>query len=289
MENCIPTSPFAFCALGAAVGLVDMTFDGKFAATPLLATLSRDGPASLRGMALTLGAPGHWLPSGRFPDALAAGRHQTVEALGVEIFDYYAANPRESADFSKAMTFMTAFAREVVKVIDTTGVRIAVDVGGAEGALLRELLEADPRLRGTVFDRADVVDRARVRMDQAGLGSRTDIVGGDFFAELPTGDLYILKHILHDWDDESCLAILRNCRKAASAGGRIVIIEVAVDDTGKAAFGALLDLNMLALASGKERSFAEYEALLKAAGFDNARMAPTETPMIVIEAVAANL
>lgn len=272
----------------AAVGLVAPTPDGTFASTPLLATLRRDDPGSMRGMALALGAPGHWLPWGRFPDALAAGRRQTIEALGSELFDYYAANPGESADFSRAMTGITAIVvREAVRVLDTAGVRTVIDVGGAEGALLRGLLESNPQLRGIVLDRADVIDRARTAVNAAGLGPRVDIVAGDFFAEIPAGDLYLLKHILHDWDDDACLTILRNCRKAASAGGRVAIIEVALDDVDKAGFGALMDLNMLALGPGKERTFAEYEALLRAAGFGDARLTPTATPMIVIEAVAA--
>lgn len=283
-----PAVAFRFLRACVALGFVTHVGNGRFAATPLLDTLRKDAPGSLHGMALAQGAPGHWLSWGRFPDVLATGKHQAVEALGCEVFEHFASHPDEGADFSRAMSGLTTFmVADIVRVLDTRGVSRVVDVGGAEGALARGLLAANPELRGILFDLPGIVAGAKSVVEASGLGDRLELFGGDFFAAVPEGDLYVLKFILHDWDDEACLAILRNCRKAAPSGGRIAITELGLGEIGEgASLAPMMDMNMMALASGRERTFAQYATLLEAAGFTGAKATPITLGMLVIEATA---
>jgi hypothetical protein len=273
----------------ASLGLV--TYDGgAFASTPLLDTLRRDHHNSLRGFALSQPAPGHWRPWGRFVDALQSGERQTVTTLGSEIFDYYTYTPSEADAFTEAMEGLTtAFAPEVARIIDTEHVERVVDVGGASGALLVPLLEANRGLKATLFDLPHIIEGKAFTGIPEPIRQRLDKVGGDFFRAVPAADLYLLKWILHDWDDERCLTILRNCRKATTPGGRIAIIEFVIGSPGEPGPAALMDLNMLVMLTGRERTFAEYANLLSEAGYDDVAITATATPMSVITARASGI
>ena len=275
-----------FRHLRACAGLGLVSFDGeRFAATPLLDMLRRDHPQSMRGFALSQPAPGHWLPWGRFTEALRSGDQQAVAALGSGIFDYFAEAPLEADAFTESMDGMTAVvAREATRVLDTVGVERVVDVGGAGGALLVPLLEANPSLKGTLFDRPHVIEGQAFTSIPSRIRSRIDKVGGDFFQSVPSADLYLLKWILHDWNDEECLIILRNCRKAIAPGGRVAIFELVLGEIGEPDLAPLMDLNMLVMLTGRERSFAEYRALLAEAGFGEVEMTPTASLMAMITA-----
>jgi len=161
--------------------------------------------------------------------------------------------------------------------------RLGVDVGGANGALLRLLQQCNPALRGIVFDRPDVA--AAVEADVA--SDRTEVVGGDFFEAVPSADLYLLKCVLHDWDDESYVKILSRCREAMVPGGRVAIIEFLSGERDAPGVAALMDLNMLAMATGKERTLAEFDALLARAGLRRTAVRTSDSPQKIIEAVAA--
>jgi hypothetical protein len=152
-------------------------------------------------------------------------------------------------------------------------------------------LEGNPSLRGIVFDRPNIVDRAVAETAQKGLTERAEVVGGDFFQSVPSADLYLLKMILHDWDDERCVKILKNCRAAMTPGGRMRVVEMIVGELSDPGPAALMDMNMLAAVPGQERSLteydAEYDALLSAAGLRRTAVLPTRSAQSVIEAVAA--
>lgn len=261
----------------------------RFAATPLLDTLRRDRPGSLRGMAIAQASPGHWLAWGRFPQAVRTGERQAVPALGAELFDYYAANPAEAGAFTDAMSGLTAMvAAEAARVIDTAGIGIAADIGGAAGALLHALLRANPGLAGIVLDRPNVVPDAVAAAERAGLGRRVRAVGGDFFEAVPAADLYLVKFILHDWDDDACSRILRSIARAIRPGGRVVVIEMLLGAVGDPdPRGPLMDLNMMVLAPGRERTLAEFQHLFAASGLGFTRVIPANGPMAFIEAVKA--
>lgn len=274
----------------ASQGLTTVDDDGRFASTPLLDLLRKDNPQSLRGFALALASPGHWKPWGHMPEAVRAGAPQTIPVLGAAIFEYYQQNPVENEAFTNAMRDLTAaVSAEVARLLDTNALGHAVDVGGAGGALLIALLEANRDLRGTVFDRPDVVPEVPRFAAAAGVQDRTAAVGGDFFEEVPSADLYLLKYILHDWNDEQCVEILRNCRRSAPPGARIAIIELLVGPANEPGLAPLMDMNMLVMATGRERTLDEYRILLAKGGWGDVQVIKTETPFVILDAVAQPL
>jgi SAM-dependent methyltransferase len=272
----------------ASLGLVRANGDGTFAGTPLGDTLRADVPGSMRGMAVAQTAPGHWLPWGRFADALRTGTRQTPATLGEEIFGYYGKNPDEGAAFSDAMNGLSSLVSgEVARLVDTRGTRRVVDVGGANGTLVRALLEANPALSGVILELPHVVPTARDALRAAGLAERCEVVAGDFFADVPEADLYVLKAILHDWDDAQSATILGHCARRLRPGGRVMIVEMVIPDDGRPSLGHLMDINMLTMLPGQERTGDEYRALLATAGLRLDRILETHSPFQIIEASRA--
>jgi SAM-dependent methyltransferase len=287
-EGTDPTATFRLMRACASLGLMTYDDESRFAATPLLDILRRGSPRSLRGYALAMPAPGHWLPWGRFVDAVKTGERQTIPALGMEIFDYLAQKPAEGSAFTEAMDNATApIGEEVARIIDTRAAAIAVDIGGAGGTLLNAMLRANPKLKGIVFDRQDVIESATETAKKLGLQDRLSAVGGDFFDSVPAADLFLLKHILHDWDDEACIRILQSCRRSLRPGGRLTIIEFMLGKVGEPGLAPLVDLAMMVLTPGRERGQAEFQSLLEAAELRVTNVYPTQMPLVVIEAMAA--
>ena len=284
LANMDASAVFRHLRACASLGLV--SFDGhRFAATPLLDTLRRDHPQSMRGFALSQPAAGHWLPWGRFTEALRSGRPQAAAALGSEIFEYFGRMPSEADAFTESMEGMTAVvASEAARVLDTSGVDRVVDIGGASGALLAPLLEVNPALKATLFDLPNVIEGQALTNIPNQIRHRIDKVAGDFFKSVPSADLYLLKWILHDWDDDQCVTILRNCRNAIAPGGRVAIFELVLGEVGETSLAPLMDLNMLVMLPGRERSLAEYGDLLAKAGFGDVAITHTKSPMAVITA-----
>ncbi|PZG22228.1 methyltransferase [Nonomuraea aridisoli] len=156
---------------------------------------------------------------------------------------------------------------DLLTAIDTTGISLVVDVGGGSGALVRGLLAAHPELRGISLDLAHATPGAQEAGDKDGLGDRFTAVTGDFFDSVPAADLYLLKTILHDWDDEDCVKILRNCRASARPGARALVVENIIGPLGTPGFEPLADMHMLAMLPGQERDLAEFDALYAASGW----------------------
>jgi predicted O-methyltransferase YrrM len=285
--GCDPHATSRLLRGAASLGLATADHEGRYDLTPLGETLRAEVPGSMRDMAIVNASPGHWLPMGRLRDAVRSGRRQTVAALGSEVFDYYAANPAEARHFTAAMNNLSSLvAAEVARVLDTSQAAHAVDVGGASGTIISALLEANPKLTGAILEIPHTVAQAEEAIARRGLADRCRVIAGDFFAEVPAADLYVIKHILHDWDDAQCVHILRNCARALSPGGRVAVVEILVPDDGRPSFAPLLDLNMLALTPGRERTAAEYEGLLRSAGLRLDRVIETNAPAQVIEASA---
>jgi hypothetical protein len=194
-ESTDPDATFRILRMCASFGLVTAQDDGRFAGTGLLATLRADAPGSMRGLALTLSAPGHWLVWGRLPEAVASGEPQAWNALGSDLWGYYADQPAEASDCGLAMAGMTAaVGDEAARLIETAGVQRAVDVGGGNGSLMHALLTADPVLSGVVFDLPAQIGEARTEVDRLGLQDRLSTESGDFFESVPEGDLLLLLH-----------------------------------------------------------------------------------------------
>src|ERR1700736_4686450 len=274
----------------ASLGLVTCDDRLTFSATPLLSTLRTNVPGSLNSLAIAWSAPGHWLPWGRFLDAMRTGQWQTVPALGAAIWDYYAQQPKEAATFTNAMHgFTSGVAQDVTRLVDTSTAKLAVDIGGASGTLVHSLMTANPELQGIILDLPDVVPSATAAAAALGLAERSSVLAGDFFASVPEADLYLLKHILHDWDDGHAVRILENCRRAMRPGGRVIVIEALLGEMGEPGFAPFSDLNMMVMLTGRERTLSEYRALLKQAGFRLDKSTPIRSPMAMIEAVAVRI
>jgi hypothetical protein len=270
----------------ASIGMVGYA-DGRYLSTSRLEVLREDAPVSLKAMAIAQGAPGHWLPWGCFPASVMTGEAQSRAALGHAHFDYYARNPEEAGQFIKAMQGTSELVQgEVVRLLDIKGVKTAADLGGANGALVCALAKANPNLRGVVYDLPHSRDGGLAYIAQQGLSDRVGVESGDFFAAAPTADLYLLKFILHDWDDASAVRILLNIRRAMNAGGRVVLVEMRLGDVGEPGFGPLVDVNMMAVTGGRERMRDEYEMLLAAAALKLDKVTPTQSPFVIFEAVA---
>jgi SAM-dependent methyltransferase len=284
-ESADPESTFRLMRACASLGLLDYD-GGKFASTPLLKVLHKDSPMSAKNFALAQTAPGHWLTWGRTSEAVRSGRSQAPEALGQPLFEYFGAHPAEGALFSAAMTDLsTPVIREAVAVLEMAGAATVVDVGGADGAFVLELLTAHPEVCGVVLDLPHAVPGAQAEAEKRGLAGRTSVVGGDFFIEVPEGDLLLLKYILHDWDDESCVRLLRQCRQALRPAGRVVVVDMVIDEEA-AGFGPLMDIAMLTMLSSKERTLAEFDSLFARAGLRRIRETEVQSPYRVIEATA---
>lgn len=273
----------------ASLGLLSYDAGSKtFAATPLLNTLHRDNPASMRGVAMLIPAHGHWAPWGRLCEAVRTGEPQSVAALGCGAWDYLSESPDEAAAFSETMkSTALVFNRDAAKLVDIGGSQVAVDVGGANGTFIHALMQANPGLNGMVFDLPHVVPTATAASIELGLQDRFSVMAGSFLEEdPPAADLYLLKLIMHDWNDETCLSILRRCRRAINQNGRIIVVEQILEEIGQPGFLPLLDLDMLVMLGGKERTLNEFTDLFAAAGFRFLRMTRTSTPFVILEAAA---
>jgi orsellinic acid C2-O-methyltransferase len=202
-------------------------------------------------------------------------------------------DPEQAALFDEAMAAFTAqTAVAVAAAYDFSPFRTVLDVGGGNGALLIGILNANPGLRGIVFDRPLTIDGARRQIAAAELTSRCDAVEGDFFAAVPSGaDAYLLKHVIHDWDDAKAVTILRNCHRATGPHGKLLIVEgvypLRIDQSLDSRGAAANDVNMLVCTGGRQRSEAEFCSLYDAAGFRLTRIIPTMARVSVIEGVRA--
>ena len=281
-----PQALYRVLRLLASIGVFAEVAPGAFGLTPLGETLRTDAPGSVRNFAITETAPGHWLPWGRLHESVRSGRPMAREALGMELFDWYAQNPEEAGFFNAAMGNLSALAAgELVRVYDFSTVRTVADVGGAHGVLLAAVLRANPAARGILFDLPHVVATAGEVIAAEGLADRCELVSGDFFASVPTGaDLHLLKQIVHDWDDARATRLLQNCHQALAPGGKLLLVEMVVPADNRPSPAQAMDINMLVLLGGRERTEEEYRRLLGDAGFRLERVIPTHSPFGVIEA-----
>lgn len=253
----------------AVLGIFLETEPRRFALTPAGECLRSDSNNSLRDFLIAETAPGHWLPWGRLYDAIREGRSLAAEILGMPAWEYYAKNPDEGLSFARGMGNLSAIvSRDVVRVYDASRFARIVDVGGSQGVLLASLLEANPNANGVLFDLPEVIEKTPAK-------PRIELVAGDFFKDCPPdGDLYLLKSILHDWPDDRCTDILKSIHNAAKPGATLLVAEMLLPDSPQPSPVAFMDLNMLVMLGGRERSAAEMAALLATGGFRVERVMP---------------
>jgi SAM-dependent methyltransferase len=256
--------------------------DGRFTHTPLSETLRRDHQDSIRRWALMLGAGFVWQPCGRLYESIQSGRCAFDRVFGEPFFQYLATHPDDAAVFNAAMSSMPSYITSVVDAYDYSQFGRIVDVGGGHGVLLQGILSRHPDVRAVLFDLPPVVEGA-AELRRSPAGARCDIVGGDVFEGVPEGaDAYLLSGIIHDWPDDAALKILRNCRRAIRQDGTLLLFETVLTPSASTEpQQALMDLMMMVLTSGKERSESDFRALLRDAGFSLTRVIPTQGASIL--------
>jgi hypothetical protein len=275
----------------AAIGVFAEPSPYNFGLTPVSQLLRSDEPRSMRAMMRMQGSPYFWAAWNHLSYSVRTGRPAFDEVFGMHLFDYLGRNPDQAEIFDTAMTnFTTQSGEAVARAYDFSGSGCVVDVGGGHGALLSAILDRYPDIRGVLFDRSEVIARANMVLAKGRHPHRIDRVSGDFFDQVPAGgDAYILKHIIHDWDDDRCVKILDNCRNAMAAGGRIVVLEHVITDGPESLPGKLFDLDMMVMTpGGRERTEAEFRALFGKAGLKLTRLIPTESMLYVLEARSAD-
>ncbi|WP_328440793.1 acetylserotonin O-methyltransferase [Streptomyces sp. NBC_00444] len=260
------------------------TDDGLVEVTDLGKTLADGQPDSVRDLAL-FWMETHYAPFGALLHTAVTGENAASRYYGEPFFDWISRFPAQVETQNRAMAGVTKGLR--AGMFDGYSLPeggVVADVGGADGAMICQFLAGEPDRRGIVFDRPEVVPAARKVLAEHGLADRVDVVAGDFFESVPEADVYVLSYILHDWDDESCLRILRMVRAAAGRGARVVLVESVIPPGDAPHPAKFVDLTMLAMLTGRERTAEEYEVLLDAAGFTLDRIVATPTPFSFIEA-----
>jgi hypothetical protein len=269
----------------ASVGIFSEVRAGQFALTPMAALLQTAVPNSMRSLGIMFGeeqytAWGDLLYSVRTKQP--AFEHQ----FGMGVFDFFRQHPDAGAVFNEAMTNWTSrVAGAVAATCDCSRFGTVVDVGGNQGTNLAAILRDHPTARGILFDLPHVVAGAKEHLARAGVDDRCTIIGGDFFAAVPPGgDAYLLSGVLHDWDDERCVAILAQCGRVMPDDGTLLIVEAVLPEGDQPFFGKWVDLHMLVMASGSERTSEQYRKLLHAGGFEMTRVAPLNVGLSIVEA-----
>ncbi len=280
-----PSSLYRLLRLLASEGVFVEQEQGQFALTPLAVPLQRDAPTTLRARAIFDGAQCNWCAWGQLMHSVMTGKSGCDHTFGIPFFDYLRQHPTAGASFDALMAEQTLpWARAIVEAYDFSTIGTLVDVGGGYGTLLVAILAAHPRLHGILYDLPHVIAGARPQLASAAFTERCDALAGDFFAAVAGGgDCYLLKHILHDWDDDRCIAILNNCRRVMPIDGRLLVVELIIPPDNEPDYGKYLDLNMLVLYTGRERTEAEYRKLFEVTGFALTRVVATSSEVSVIE------
>ena len=272
----------------AGAGVFAEVAPKTFGLTPLAEPLRAGAPGSMRNGLIFMGEQWHFNVWSNMMHSVRTGRPAWGHTHGAEVFEYFAANPAHAEIFNGAMTDMSVVtAPVVVEAYDFSGFGTLADIAGGHGYLLAQILKANPGLSGALFDVPPVVEGAAALLEREGVAGRVERVAGDFFRSVPRADAYIMKHIIHDWDDERAGLILRNINAAMGADGRVLIVETIVPEGNEPHYSKVLDLEMLTSPGGIERTAEEYAALLASAGLRLSRIVPTRSPFSIVEAVRA--
>jgi hypothetical protein len=260
--------------------------DGRFHLTPQADLLRSTVPGSLRAGVLLVTSDMWWLPARDLVEAVRHGEPAFDRHFGEPFFNYLASHPEAGPLFSAGMAgFSAGDTESVVDGYDLPGDGVMVDVGGGRGGLLLAALRARPGLRGVLFDREEALAGNVLR--ELGADDRCTLVPGDFFESVPAGDFYLLKNILHDWNDDQCVRILENCRRAMNPGATMLVVDAVIPPGNDPHFGKALDMFMMLLLTGQERTEPEFERLFERAGFRTVQVIPTPGPLSMIEVVPA--
>ncbi len=281
-----PQSLYRVLRALASFGVFAENGDGKFELTPLAQPLQNGVPGSVRALVTLSDEPG-WQSWGQLHYSVMTGKPALNHVFGMDIWEYRRRNPEAARTFNHAMTERTnQSVATVVAAYDFSGISKIVDVGGGHGALVAAILKAYPQMRGILFDLPSVIEGSRGAIEAAGVAPRCELVGGDFFESVPGGgELYIAQRVIHDWEDDRAVAILKNCRHAMKDNERLLVVELVVPPGNTPHPSKLLDIIMLVIEGGLERTESEFRDLFDAAGFRLTRIVPTQSPFSIIEGV----
>ena len=259
---------------------------GRFRLTPLAGPLRSTAPDSIRAYAVMAGERWIWQALGAMEHTVRTGEPAFDHVFGMPLFDYYAKHPdagRVSVEGLRSVGRGEDAA--VAAAYDFSAATTIIDLGGGQGGLLAAVLRAAPGARGTLFDLPHVMDAARRQFEEAGVATRVRLETGDFFRSVPPGgDVYLLRKVLHDWDDDKARAILKVCRRAMTSDSRLLIVETLVAEGNTPCHAKELDLLMMVYTGGRERTEHEYRELLDATGFALECTRATASTLSIIEA-----
>ena len=281
------TNPDALYRLLRALASVGIFTEGdsrQFSLTPLADPLRSDVAGSKRALALMSGDE-QFRAWAEIDYSLRTGNIAFDKVFGKPIFDYLGDHPDKARIFDAAMVGVHGReSKAVLDAYDFSGIGVVADIGGGNGSQMTEILKRHNRMKGILFDLPHVIERAKERIDATGVPDRCKLVSGSFFDAVPEGaDAYILRHIIHDWDEEKSLKILRNCHRAMLPTSKLLVIESVIPPGNEPFHGKFLDLHMLLIPGGKERTENEYRTLFERAGFELTRIVPTGSEVSIVE------
>jgi hypothetical protein len=267
----------------ASVEIFSEDEQGRFGLTPMAECLI-DRPGSQYAVAMMMGGE-HFDSWGKLLYSIETGKPSFDHIFGKGVFEYLSEHPEEAKIFDAAMTgFHGPETQAMIDAYDYTGINTLVDIGGGNGTVLKAVLGRHPNIKGILYDLPGVIERAKANLAEAGLSSRCQTIAGSFFeAAPPGGDAYQMRHIIHDWTDEQCHTILSHIRKVIPKTGRLLVIEMVIKPRNEFQPAKWLDLNMLVMPGGRERTEAEYRDLYAKAGFKLERIVATPTEVSIIE------
>src|SRR5262245_5341394 len=271
----------------ASVGIFTEVQPKTFALTPPADVLRKDAPHSIHDTVVFIADPLHLRVYADGIESLRTGKPAVEKTFGMSAFEYFKTHPEYSAVFNNAMTnFSAAIVPAVLEAYDFSGIGTLVDVAGGHGQVLTSIVRKYPAMRGILMDLDHVIAGAKPKIDASGVGDRVQTATGDFFKAVPAGgDAYIMKHIIHDWDDDRAVQILRSIHTAfGSKPGKVLLLESVLPSNNEPGIGRVLDVEMMFMPGGRERTADEYAALFDRAGFQLTQVVPTKSPISVVEA-----
>lgn len=267
----------------SSVGVFRENAQGEFELTPLGSTLQSDTPGSMKAMAIAqLGD--HFNAWGNLMYSIKTGQISFDNIEGMSVWKYYELHPEEGVNFIKAMSGLTgAVIQHVLPAYDFSTFKTIVDIGGGNGALLTAVLDKAPQASGIVFDEEYVVEETKKLLKQKGYDNRCGTAAGSFFDFIPANaDAYLMKLVLHDWNDEQCVQILTHCSNAMKPSSKLLVLDAVIPEGNEPHPGKFMDINMLAMTGGRERTEKEFAQLFAQAGLTLSRIIPTHSPMFSI-------
>jgi ubiquinone/menaquinone biosynthesis C-methylase UbiE len=268
----------------ASIGIFAECEPRQFSLTPLAEPLQSDIPGSKRALALMSGDE-QFHAWAEIEFSILTGSTAFEKVYGKPIFEYLGEHPDKARIFDAAMVGIHGReSDDILDAYDFSSMSVVADLGGGNGSQIINLLKRYPNLKGILFDLPHVIERAKKQIESAGLADRCELVGGDFFDAVPNGaDAYMMRHIIHDWDDNKSLTILRNCHRAMSPDSKLLVVESVIPAGNEPFGGKFLDLVMLLIPGGKERTADEYRELFDAAQFDLSLVVPTSGEISIVE------